>query len=124
MESTINIGDDKVRLKANAITAIHYKNQFKSDILKDTLNAIGGVESILKLQSLEGKDDYKKLQVVLDQIDTVLIYQFVWVWAKTADRNIESFYEWLSSVDMPPVTELLLEDGFVDLLVGNVYRKK
>lgn len=124
MESTINIGDDKVRLKANAITAIHYKNQFKSDILKDTLNAIGGVESILKLQSLEGKDDYKKLQVVLDQIDTVLIYQFVWVWAKTADRNIESFYEWLSSVDMPPVTELLLEDGFVELLVGNVYRKK
>jgi len=124
MESTINIGDQKVRLKANAITAIHYKNQFKSDILKDTLNAIGGVEAILKLQSLEGSEDYEKLQLLLDEIDTVLIYQFVWAWVKTADRNTEPFYEWLSNVDMPPVTELLLEDGFVDLLVGNVYRKK
>lgn len=124
MEITINIGDAKIRLKANAITAIHYKNQFKSDILKDTLNALGGIEAILKLQSLEGAEDYEKLQVLLDDIDTVLIYQFVWSWAKTSDRNIGPFYEWIASVDMPPVTELLLEDGFVDLLVGNVYRKK
>lgn len=124
METTINLGDEKVRLKANAITAIHYKNQFKSDILKDTLNAIGGVEAILKLQSLEDSDDYKKLQTILDRIDTVLIYQFVWAWAKTSDRNVAPFYEWIAEVDMPPVTELLLENGFVDLLVGNVYRKK
>ncbi|WP_405100814.1 hypothetical protein [Oceanobacillus sp. FSL H7-0719] len=124
MEATINIGEQKIRLKANAITAIHYKNQFKSDILKDTLNAMGGVEAILKLQSLDGAEDYEKLQLLLDEIDTVLIYQFVWSWARTADRNVEPFYEWINSVDMPPVTELLLEDGFVELLVGNVYRKK
>lgn len=124
MEATINLGDEKIRLKANAITAIHYKNQFKSDILKDTLNALGGIESIVKLQSLEESEDYEKLQVLLNDIDTVLIYQFVWAWAKTSDRNTEPFFEWISNVDMPPVTELLLEDGFVDLLVGNVYRKK
>lgn len=124
MEATVNIGEEKVRLKANAITAIHYKNQFKSDILKDTLNALGGVGAILKLQSLQGAEDYKKLQLLLDEIDTVLIYQFVWAWAKTADRNVEPFYEWIANADMPPVTELLLEDGFVELLVGNVYRKK
>lgn len=124
MEATVNIGDEKVRLKANAITAIHYKNQFKSDILKDTLNALGGVEAIYNLRNLEKADDYEKLQILIDDIDTVLIYQFVWAWAKTSDRNIDPFYEWISSVDMPPVTELLLEDGFVDLLVGNVYRKK
>ncbi|BAM46352.1 hypothetical protein [Amphibacillus xylanus] len=124
MEATINLGDEKVRLKANAITAIHYKNQFKSDILKDTLSALGGIESIVKLQSLEGAEDYEKLQVLLDDIDTVLIYQFVWAWAKTFDRNTKPFFEWIANVDMPPVTELLLEDGFVDLLVGNVYRKK
>lgn len=120
----MDISDEKIRLKANAITAIHYKNQFKSDILKDTLNALGGVEAIFKLQSLEVADDYEKLQILLNDIDTVLIYQFVWSWAKTADRNVEPFYEWISNIDMPPVTELLLQDGFVDLLVGNVYRKK
>lgn len=124
MEATINLGDEKVRLKANAITAIHYKNQFKSDILKDTLSALGGIESIVKLQSLEGAEDYEKLQTLLNDIDTVLIYQFVWAWAKTFDRNTKPFFEWIANVDMPPVTELLLEDGFVDLLVGNVYRKK
>lgn len=124
MEMTMDISDEKIRLKANAITAIHYKNQFKSDILKDTLNALGGVEAIFKLQSLEVADDYEKLQILLNDIDTVLIYQFVWSWAKTADRNVEPFYEWISNIDMPPVTELLLQDGFVDLLVGNVYRKK
>src|SRR5690625_4681026 len=107
METTINIGDKKVRLKANAITAIHYKNQFKSDILKDTLNALGGIEAILKLQSLESAEDYKKLQLLLNEIDTVLIYQFVWAWAKTSDRDTEPFYEWISIMDMPPVTELL-----------------
>lgn len=124
METIINIGDERVRLQANALTAIHYKNQFKSDILKDTLNAIGGVEAILKLQSLRDAENYKQLQALLDDIDTVLIYQFVWTWAKTAEPNIEPYYDWLVKVDMPPATDLLLEEGFVDLLAGNVHRKK
>lgn len=124
METIITVNDEKIRLKANAITAIHYKNQFKSDILKDTLQALGGIESILKLQTLQNSEDYKQMSVLLDSIDTVLIYQFVWTWAKTANPKTEPFYEWISAVDLPPVTELLLEDGFVDLLVGNVYRKK
>lgn len=124
MEAIINLGDEKVRLRANALTAHHYKNQFKSDILKDTFKALGGVEAILELQGLTSAEDYKKLQVLLDKIDSVLIHQLVWSFAKTADINLEPFYDWLSNVDMPPVTELLLEDGFVELLVGNVYRKK
>lgn len=124
MEAIVTMGDEKIRLKANAITAHHYKNQFKSDILKDTLNAMGGVEAILQLQSLEGAEDYEKLQLLLDKIDTVSIHHLVWAFAKTADIRIDPFYEWIASVDMPPITELLLEDGFVDLLVGNVYRKK
>lgn len=124
MEATISLGDEKVKLKANALTAHHYKNQFKSDILKDTFNALGGVEAILELQDLASAEDYKKLQVLLDKIDTVLIHQLVWSFAKTANIHLEPFYDWLSNVDMPPLTELLLEDGFVELLVGNVYRKK
>src|SRR5690625_7366562 len=124
MEAIINLGEEKVRLRANALTAHHYKNQFKSDILKDTFNALGGVEAILELQDLASAEDYKKLQVLLDKIDTVLIHQLVWSFAKTANIHLEPFYDWLLNVDMPPLTELLLEDGFVDLLVGNVYRIK
>lgn len=124
MELTINLGDEKVRLKASAITAIHYKNQFQSDILRDTLEAIGGVEAIHKLNNLEHASDYRKLKELIDGIDTVLIYQFVWAWAKTANIKLEPFYEWLSQVDMPPATVLLQEPGFIELLVRNVYRKK
>lgn len=124
METTITIGDEELRLRANAVTAIFYKQQFHADILKDTLNALGGVEGVLKLQDLDGKENYQQLQTLIDGFDTVLIYQFVWVFAKTADRNIKSFYEWISEVDMPPITNLILEDGFVELLTKNIYRKK
>lgn len=124
MESIIKLGDEEVRLKANAITAHYYKNQFKSDILKDTLNALGGVGTVMQLMDLKGVEDYKKLQTMLDGIDTVLIHQLVWSFAKTADRNFIPFYQWIENVDLPPVTELLLEDNFVELLIGNVYRKK
>ncbi|MCM3111684.1 hypothetical protein [Lederbergia lenta] len=124
MESIIKLGNEEVRLKANAITAHHYKNQFKSDVLKDTLNALGGIETVMQLRNLEDVNDYQKLQTMLDGIDTVLIHQLVWSFAKTADRNFLPFYQWVESVDLPPVTELLLEENFVELLIGNVYRKK
>ena len=124
MESIIKLGEEEVRLKANAITAMHYKNQFKSDILKDTLSAIGGIEAVMQLRGLEQATDYQKLQTMIDNIDTVLIYQLVWSFAKTVDIKFPPFYQWLETADLPPVTELLLEDNFVELLIGNVYRKK
>jgi len=124
MESIVSLGDEKVRLRANALTAHHYKNQFRSDILKDTFDALGGIGAILELQDLQKSSDYKKMQSLIDKIDTVLIHQLVWAFAKTADIHIDPFYDWLSKVDLPPVTDLLLEDGFVDLLVGNIHRKK
>lgn len=124
MESIIEVGGQDVRLKANAITAMHYKNQFKSDVLKDTLAALGGIEAVMQLQGLSEASDYVQLQKVIDGIDTVLIYQLVWAFAKTADRKFLPFYDWLEIADLPPVTELLLIDGFVELLIGNVYRKK
>lgn len=124
MESIIKLGDEEVRLKANAITAHHYKNQFKSDILKDTLNALGGIETVMQLGNLERVEDYQKLQTMLDGIDTVLVHQLVWSFAKTADKRFLPFYQWIEIVDLPPVTELLLEENFVELLIGNVYRKK
>lgn len=124
MESIITIDGQDIRLKANAITAHHYKNQFKSDILKDTLEALGGISTIMQLMELQSVEDYQKLQTMIDGFDTVLIQQLVWAFAKTADRNLMPFFDWLEKVDLPPVTELLLVDGFTDLLIGNVYRKK
>lgn len=124
MESIIVVDGQDIELKANAITAIHYKSQFRSDVLKDTLHALGGIEAVVKMQELEKAEDYKQLANIINNIDTVLIQQLVWAFAKTANRNLPPFFDWLEEVDLPPVTELLLVDGFVDLLIGNVYRKK
>lgn len=124
MESIIEVGGQDVRLKANAITAHHYKNQFHSDIMKDTLNALGGIQVIYKLRDLEKASDYKKLETMINEFDTVLIQQLVWSFAKTANKNIQPFYQWLEIVDLPPISDIISEDGFVDLLVGNITRKK
>lgn len=124
MESIVQMGNEKVRLKANAFTAHHYKNHFKSDILKDTLNALGGVSAIMELQNLEKASDYKKLEMMIDKFDTVIIQQLVWSFAKTDDRKLIPFYEWLEKVDFPPISDIISEDGFVELLVGNITRKK
>lgn len=124
MEAIIKMGDEDVRLKANAITAHHYKNHFKSDILKDTLNALGGISAIMELQNLEKASDYKKLETMIDKFDTVLIQQLVWSFAKTVDIDLIPFYKWLEIVDFPPISDVISEDGFVELLVGNITRKK
>lgn len=124
MEAILYLDSGELRLKANAITAHHYKNQFGEDILKDTFKALGGIEAIYELQGLQEVEDYKKLQLMIDKFDTVVIQQLVWAFAKTANIQLPPFYDWLTEVDLPPVTELLLVDGFVDLLVGNIYRKK
>lgn len=124
METTIFLGETEYKAKANALTAMHYKNQFQSDILKDTLEAIGGVEAILKLNEVKDKSDYKQMQALVEGIDTVLIYQLIWAFLKTADLKMTPFVQWMDNIPYEPVTDLMLQEGFVDLLVGNIHRKK
>lgn len=124
MEGTIHLGEVEWRIKANALTPFHYKNQFNSDILKDTLRAIGDIEGIMQLSEAKDANDYKKLQTLIDHFDTMTIYQLLWSFVKTADKNVKPFYDWLEEIDYMPVTDLLLNDDFTRLLVGNIHRKK
>ncbi|MBF4500236.1 hypothetical protein IRY55_02575 [Savagea sp. SN6] len=124
METTMMIGEEEYRIKATAITAMHYRNQFKADILADTFKAIGGVENIATLQELENKSEYKQMEALIDGFDTILIYQLTWAFLKTADLKTQPFAKWLDSLPYVPVTDLILQDGFLELLVGNIHRKK
>ncbi len=124
MEGTIKLGEVELRIKGNAITPFHYKNQFKSDILKDTLTAVGGIEGVMKLSEVKDAKDYKKMQTLIDNFDTITIYQLLWSFVKTADTKIKPFYSWLEEIDYIPVTDLLLNDDFIQILVGNIHRKK
>lgn len=125
MENTITIGEQNWKLKANAITPFHYKAQFKQDLLKDTFQALGGVGSLMELREVEEGRSVEQLNAVIEKIDTTLIYQLLWVFIKTAQPStVPSFYEWLNDLDYVPVTDLLLNEQFLELLTGNIHRKK
>jgi len=91
MEGAIKLGEVEWRIKGNAITAFHYKNQFKSDILKDTLAAVGGIEGVMELSAVKDAKDYKKMQTLIDNLDTITIYQLLWSFVKTADIKVKPY---------------------------------
>lgn len=125
METTILIGETEYTARANALTAMIYKNQFQSDILKDTFLALGGMEKLIDIQTLsKDSNDYKTLSKIIESFDTVLIYQLIWAFIKTKDKGLPPFEKWLESLPYIPITELMLNEGFINLLVGNVQRKK
>ncbi|XLG18554.1 Hypothetical protein ACI5QN_01952 [Bacillus cereus] len=64
MEKTIVIDGKQVRLKSTAATVKRYKAQFRRDLFADMLSNV----------------DLKK-------IDFEVIYDLVWLYAKTADPN-------------------------------------
>lgn len=124
MEVILDLGSKIYVAKANAITPHLYKNQFQSDILKDTFRALGDVEGLLEIQEANGEVAGKQMQALIDNMDSTMIYQLVWAFIKTKDRQLPPFEAWLEEIDYIPVTDLLLIDGFIDLLVGNITRKK
>lgn len=58
----------------------------------------------------------------LNHLDTTVIFNFVWVLAKTADDDIPSPLEWLDSLEALPVQEVMPE--ITDLLNASIKTKK
>lgn len=58
----------------------------------------------------------------LNQLDTLVIYNFIWVLAKTANPTIPDPMEWLDSLDSLPLAEVLPE--IVELLNDSIRSKK
>ena len=58
----------------------------------------------------------------LDYLDTTVIFNFVWVLAKTADDSIPEPLEWLDSLESLPLQEIMPE--ITDLLNASVKTKK
>lgn len=77
----LNIGDQKLRVRATPLALLFYKQEFKTDLLGD----------LVKMEAL--KTDPSKL-------DSVALLQLIWSMAK-ADvypEKFPSFMEWLSSL--------------------------
>ncbi|MFM1581404.1 hypothetical protein ABGF48_04255 [Helcococcus bovis] len=97
MEKTIIISGKPTRFKCTGGFLIRYKQLTGNDPLKDMMGMF--------------PDDKKKSKTIdIENINTEVIFNIIWVLAKTADNTIPDLLDWLDSFD-----EFLLEDIMVEL---------
>jgi hypothetical protein len=96
MEKILTIDGRQVKFKSTAAFMLRYKAQFKRDALQD----------IFALQ--RAVDDNGEIKE-LDALDLEVIYNLIWVLAKTADPSIPPPMEWLDSFSEFPLIEIAPE---------------
>lgn len=111
MEKTLIIDNKEIKFKSTAATPLRYKAQFQSDFFKDLINIDGG-KKIAK-----NKDD-----IDMTSIDIEVIYNIIWILAKTADKNIPDPLHWYDSFDEFDFEEVFTE--LQDLILKSISSKK
>ena len=118
MEKTIEIDGKKVKLKSTAGTPKRYKSQFRKDYFSE----------LLKLSKLMANTDGDTFDLAkidyseLDYLDFEVFYNFIWVLAKTANKEIGDPLDWLDEFDSMPLAEIFPE--IIDLLESSISSKK
>ena len=118
MEKTIEIDGKKVKLKSTAGTPKRYKAQFRKDYFSELLK-------LSKLMTNTDGDTFDLAKIdysELDYLDFEVFYNFIWVLAKTADKNIGDPLDWLDEFDSMPLAEIFPE--IIDLLESSISTKK
>ncbi len=82
MEKIINIDGKDIRFKTSASTFLKYRAQFGRD----------GLKELYKLSDEAGNLD-------ISNLDTDILMRFAWAFAKTADKDILPFEDWLDEFD-------------------------
>ncbi|MBD5798403.1 hypothetical protein BHU24_05260 [Bacillus pseudomycoides] len=116
MEKTITIDGKQVRLKSTAATVKRYKAQFRRDLFADMM----GLGAIGTVTSQDGSQSYIDLSNVnLKQVDFEVIYDLVWLYAKTANPDIPDPITWLDGFDEFPIYEIMPEiDDMIQSTMG------
>ena len=113
MEKTIYIDSKPVRLKSTAGTMKRYKAQFRKDYFAELFKlakVMGENEGEFDLNNISYED--------LGNLDFEPLYNFIWVLAKTADRDIPEPLEWLDEFDSMPIMDIFPQ--VVDLLESSI----
>lgn len=114
MEKTITIDGKQIPLKSTGATAIRYKAQFRKDLLSEIMK-LGVLDKIANNQDELNYSDF-------EGADFEVIYNFIWILAKTADPSIPDPITWLDGFDEFPVLEIFPE--VQDLLMSTIQGKK
>lgn len=105
MEKILTIDGRQVKFKSTGAFILRYKAQFGRDALQD----------IFKLQN--AIDNNGQIQDV-SALDLEIIYNLVWVLAKTADPSIPPPMEWLDTFGEFPLVEIVPE--VIDLIFSSL----
>lgn len=93
---TVKLGNEKIRLESNAYSLILYQDEFKRNFQKDFENICG----------------------MSDDVDPVNYLRFLWCFAKTAEKDTESFESFISKFEVGKVYSILPE--IVELINKNL----
>lgn len=111
-EKIININDREVKFVVNGLTPVTYMSQHGNDFMEDFLKLEKGLTG-------QGK------------LDTMALYNIVFICAKNADKNIDTLEDWLESFeDGFPVFDVigdlmpLLQKNFTSNKKDKLARKK
>ncbi|MGN8648314.1 hypothetical protein ACTNEO_19920 [Gracilibacillus sp. HCP3S3_G5_1] len=121
MEKTLTIDGRQVTFKSTASTMLRYKSQFGKDLFADLMKMFPAMQMADKLSEdkIDSKDiDYETLQY----IDFEVLYNIIWVLAKTANKEIPEPIEWLDEFDEFPIMKVLPE--LQDLMMHSLQGKK
>lgn len=113
MEKTIVIDGQEVRLKSTGATVLRYKAQFQRDFFSDLLKLVKGGKA-----TKDGTIDMDSIE----NIDFEFFYNFIWVLAKQADKEIPDVITWLDGFDTFPIVDLIPD--IQDLLYKTIQSKK
>ena len=82
MEQTITIDGKKVTFKADGVTPLRYRMEFKRDYFADIVKMTSVLKSIH-----DGTD------IDFDKLDTSVFYDIIYLLAKTADNEIDNIFD-------------------------------
>ncbi|MDR3241809.1 MAG: hypothetical protein LBT37_06520 [Lactobacillaceae bacterium] len=147
MEKIITIGDREVKLVSSAATPIFYKAAFHRDFFADLSGVIETMSTFTADDESDNNDEKKVVDLesgntdleqddknVVDKLDMGKVadfmssgdvtnfYNFLWIYAKNADKNIIPFEEWISSFDELPILEFMPD--LVELMMTSITTKK
>jgi hypothetical protein len=87
----LKVGKNTIVVRGNPLALLYYKQEFKSDLLKDLLAMVGGMDAL----------DKKGSDFDISNIDFIAILQLVWAMAKAGahGKKHPKFETWLSEFD-------------------------
>lgn len=98
MEKIIRVGNYEFRAKSTAASFLYYKQEFGRDAMADLLSFAGGAAAI------NTSDTNAMMSAVArGDFDFETFLRFAWVFARSADRNVKPFIDWLDDFEMPVI---------------------